>query len=400
MGRHTSSKLRALVLVITGMAAVAAMAGVAVLVLGPVPSANAEPRLVKNPYAAVNWDEVNTYIANFHSHTVMSDGRAEPDELIYLYADAGYDILAVTDHDNGYNHREGERDLLDVYTARDNLDDIPTAETTWPWTRWIDEKPSRIWTYRGVESSAFYPDLGERGMLAIRGNELSSHPHTSSLFNPCGWPDRGQTDEERLACVEKFDGIAFWAHPTHYAPGGSWEDRFFDEHTWEEAVEYFGRYIVDYDCMLGFEIRDTGDRLELDRELFDRLLARFFPEHDIFVEGSDDTHSTSVGTHAALTFVLAEELTEEAVRNALTKGHTFAGSRTDSYPQFNSITVDEGSNTIALDIANYERITWFKDGEEYATGASLDYSAMNNAILRFEVEQGGVTFFSQAFYVQ
>jgi hypothetical protein len=36
--------------------------------------------------------------AGFHTHTTNSDGRLTPDEAIALYAAAGYDILALTDH--------------------------------------------------------------------------------------------------------------------------------------------------------------------------------------------------------------------------------------------------------------------------------------------------------------
>lgn len=36
--------------------------------------------------------------ANFHCHTTESDGRVSPDESMVLYRNAGYDILAITDH--------------------------------------------------------------------------------------------------------------------------------------------------------------------------------------------------------------------------------------------------------------------------------------------------------------
>lgn len=36
--------------------------------------------------------------ANFHTHTTESDGRATPEEAMKRYREAGYDILALTDH--------------------------------------------------------------------------------------------------------------------------------------------------------------------------------------------------------------------------------------------------------------------------------------------------------------
>jgi len=370
------------------------------LLLAAMPAAAEGPRVVKNPYAEVDWENVTAFVANFHSHTVLSDGRAEPDQLIAAYADAGYHILAITDHDNHYNHRDGERDVRAIYTARDGLDRVPFSETTWPWTIWIDDEPSRIWTYKGIESSAFYPTLGESGMLAIRGNEPSTHPHIVSLFNRAGWPDRNQDDDERVATIESYDGLMFWAHPTHYVPGGPWEDRFFDDDSWDTAVEYFGRYIVESDSVLGMEARDSGNRLDLDRELFDRLLARYYPDHDIFIYGSDDNHAVTVASNASLSLVLAEELTEEAIRHAMTNGHVFAGSRADPFPQFHGIDIDEDAHTITVNAENYEKITWIKDGEEHSTGPTLDYSGMKDAVIRFELEQDGATFLSQAFYIR
>lgn len=378
----------------------AACVALAALAMGAVYAQAGEPRVVKNPYEGVDWDRVTAFVANFHSHTVLSDGRAEPDVLIHAYANAGYDILAVTDHDNGYNHRDGERDVRAIYNARDGLGRIATAETTWPWTRWIDEEPSAIWTYRGVESSAFYPDLGERGMLAIRGNELSTHPHAVSLFNYTGWADRSQDDDARVAEVERYDGLFYWAHPTHYVPGGPWEDRFFDDDSWETAVEYFGRYIAGSASVIGMETQHRANRMDLDRELFDRLLANYYPEHDVFIFGSDDNHSTTVPVRGAMTLVLAEELTEDAIRHALTHGHVFAGARADPYPHFNRIEVDEDAQTITVDARHFDAISWIVDGKAHATGPVLDFSALEEAVVRFELEQDGSTFFSQAFYIR
>ena len=33
-----------------------------------------------------------------HTHTTLSDGRKSPQEVMQIYADAGYDYLALTDH--------------------------------------------------------------------------------------------------------------------------------------------------------------------------------------------------------------------------------------------------------------------------------------------------------------
>ena len=35
---------------------------------------------------------------NLHCHTTVSDGKLNPDEVVALYRDLGYDFLALTDH--------------------------------------------------------------------------------------------------------------------------------------------------------------------------------------------------------------------------------------------------------------------------------------------------------------
>ena len=42
--------------------------------------------------------ELNEYRANLHAHSTTSDGQFDPAQVIALYADAGYDVLAFTDH--------------------------------------------------------------------------------------------------------------------------------------------------------------------------------------------------------------------------------------------------------------------------------------------------------------
>ena len=348
------------------------------------------PTVLKNPYDGINWEAVQHYKANFHSHTVKSDGRAEPDELINMFADAGYNILAIADHDVNYRVREGERDPG------------PTHKTTWPWTRWIDEKPSQIWVYKGMQSSAFYPDLGDRGMLAVRANELSQTPHLLSLFNDCGYTSRDQTEDNRMSCIRDKDGLAFWAHPTFYVPGGSWEDRFFDNVTMQEAVDHYANYIKRYQSTLGIEFtpRGLGRELDVSMKLLDTMLARHYPDHDIFIVGNDDTHLTYVEDDALHNIILAEELTEESIKHALRNGHTIVARRIEGNPpRIKRIEVNEENRQIVVDIDRADEITWIKNGQKYATGNTIDYSGFPEAVLRFEFVSGGETFYSQAFYI-
>ena len=41
----------------------------------------------------------NFYKANLHCHTVLSDGCLTPEEVKEIYKNAGYSVVAYTDHD-------------------------------------------------------------------------------------------------------------------------------------------------------------------------------------------------------------------------------------------------------------------------------------------------------------
>ena len=46
------------------------------------------------------------YKGNLHTHTTVSDGELTPQETVRLYRDAGYDFLAITDHNYWGNYPE------------------------------------------------------------------------------------------------------------------------------------------------------------------------------------------------------------------------------------------------------------------------------------------------------
>ncbi len=51
-------------------------------------------------------EQGNFYKANLHCHTSVSDGRLSPEDVKKLYKEAGYSILAITDHNILIDHSE------------------------------------------------------------------------------------------------------------------------------------------------------------------------------------------------------------------------------------------------------------------------------------------------------
>lgn len=74
----------------------------------------------KNPFI----EEGNWYKANLHTHTTTSDGRATPQERVEQYKNAGYHIIALTDH-NATNDISGlsSKDFLVISGTENHLYD-------------------------------------------------------------------------------------------------------------------------------------------------------------------------------------------------------------------------------------------------------------------------------------
>lgn len=142
------------------------------MVLGAVLPAGAQSvRLVRNPYAGIDWQAATHHKANFHTHTTQSDGRLSPEQVIDEYHQRGYSVLAITDHDRN----------------------------TYPWQQW-DRDPQAL------------------GMVAVSGNELSRHHHTLSLFTD--FTAVGRDLEKVLAQLAEHcdDGLAVLCHPAMHWP--------------------------------------------------------------------------------------------------------------------------------------------------------------------------------------
>ncbi len=124
---------------------------------------------IANPYAALDQARFRLR-GNLHTHTNLSDGADEPQQVIDAYAEHGYDFLELSDHDR----------LADAGTlaAYDN-----------------------------------------RGMLLIPGNEISAngphilHVNASALV--VSDPDRQKVFDE----VRRSGGLAIVNHP-------NWQQRF------------------------------------------------------------------------------------------------------------------------------------------------------------------------------
>ncbi|MBS3782786.1 MAG: hypothetical protein KGY68_09315, partial [Candidatus Thermoplasmatota archaeon] len=279
---------------------------------------NGTINIVDNPYSDIDWDTINSYKSAFHVHTTESDGLSTVEERIDEHKECGFDVLSITDHDTRQ---------------------IPNP--TWPWSDfnttleedWVEE-------YNDMEQSAFYSELGENGMLAIKGNEISGSAHIGSYYNDAGWdstilsrviyslrnrlplphqqtiPHRKifPAEDKALQYIDENDGLSQYLHPSVYDRSSEFYIDFFDE----------------YDSALGHEIfsSDDGEKLRYGevRDLWDDLLSEYAPDgRQIYGWANTDVHeSGSEEVNGAFQLVLAENHSEPGqIRKSIEKGRMF-----------------------------------------------------------------------------
>ncbi|MDZ7615476.1 MAG: hypothetical protein U1E05_00640 [Patescibacteria group bacterium] len=331
--------------------------------------AEAQVVLQVNPYEGIDWDRVERHKANLHTHTTQSDGRLAPDAVIDEYRSRGYTVLALTDHDR----------------------------VTYPWRK-------------------FGRDPGELGMLAIVGNELSRHHHTLSLF--CDFVTDTRDWNAAIEGVGVAGGVAVIAHPAMHWPRERKQASGLQEVTGvpDEVVERYAELFRTHPHLLGQEVLNGTRPLReypLDRELWDKLLAKLMPDRPVWGFATDDMHSmTHLGRDWIV--VLTSQLSEDAVRDAITRGAFFfasirlheAGSQSvEATPRIERVDHDVASGIITVTATEAgqplaaEAYQWIADGKTVQTGPSLNYRATPGigAYVRVEITGGGGTVFTNPF---
>ena len=122
---------------------------------------------ITNPYADVDWDNWHHYKTNLHTHSTASDSQVDFSDMIKAYYDAGFDILAMTDHgviNHGWNLKPRRVPLFSVASI--------IKKPTWL----TDEEYSAI-------LDGTYKNRG-RGMTDLRyGIEVNTAVFTKSHVN-------------------------------------------------------------------------------------------------------------------------------------------------------------------------------------------------------------------------
>ena len=308
-----------------------------------------EPVISNNPYADIDWNTINQYKGNFHTHTTQSNDAADGFTTAYVvdkYHAAGYKILSLTDHD--YN--------------------------PYPWQMFPQFMP-------GVQAR----DPQTLGMLAVPGNELSKdntnswHERTGGEFNHHNDFFTGRQGQEFASLQESYaytyalGGMQIINHPGQY-----WNLSNTYSETEKNGPGWHAKNFKTYPSLIGLEVYNQGNRRPNDRILWDQILERTMPARPVYGYSCDDAHNNDQ-LFKNYNFMLMEDLTTEELKDAMRKGETYfcyepAGTGEGKAPRITAINVDEEAQTITIETDG--AVQWIFGTDKTSTAASSTRSTV------------------------
>lgn len=356
-----------------------------------------------NPYDCVDWDSFGTYKANLHTHSTASDGDVELSDMAELYYDAGYDILAFTDHGVINPGWTEERETHGIFNGFRKVTPMSAEQ------------------YERITSGS---DRGGRGMLDITGGiecnmAVVSKTHVNGFFTDWGSGEWGNENDYRTAVeqIEKSGGYSVLNHTGDWVNSNNFPERAH----WDAYISYFANIFVDNPSCLGMEIVNSSDNVSRsDRALWDELLQVTIPAgRNIWGFSNDDSEQANEVGRAFELFIL-EENSVENVKKAMEQGNFFAASKnynpekgqgekfegSGNVPLVSSISVNQAENTISVECDKArpaDRIEWIANGRVISNDFTIDlndYESELGCYVRFQLfSEGGVTY-SQAFELE
>ncbi|MDZ4198522.1 MAG: hypothetical protein U1E27_04460, partial [Kiritimatiellia bacterium] len=342
-----------------------------------------------NPYRGVNWTTYGQHKANLHTHTLPHKVRADGTVIFVTgeIRDATGAVLQApvegygsSNHHPDYTSSSGRaggsdgtmppQDKIAAYHSRGYSILALTDHNmvTWPWEDHA-QNPSAL------------------GMLAVQGCEPSRHHHMSSFFNSYNGSESSVTAS--LAAVKNLGGLSILYHPGRYT----------------ETVDWYVEQYETHDHLVGMEVYNQGNRYPNDRALWDQVLTRLMPHRPVWGYSNDDAHSIGHVSRNWQTFLLPE-LTEAALRHAMTNGHFYFSYAPgghpvgggDPAPVIHSIAVNDEQGIITLDATGHTNVLWISGGATIASGSlSLDVSAHQGVIRAVLIGPTGRTY-TQPFF--
>ena len=254
-------------------------------------------------------DGLNCYTAELHAHTVFSDGEITPEERVKEAWIDGLDILAMTDHIETRRHERDFLKFLKGYSPdKKGFEPINTRVSR---GKHADERgivsDLNFSTELALKAAQNYPEL-----TIIKGVEISREPvhigHYCALFTTDNNAIYSTDDAQAIRNARAQGAIIMHNHP-------GWRRSSLETHAFEDRV--YSEGLID-----GIEVMNNN---EFYPKAIDRAINLGF-----FIASNTDIHGTIAEVYGDqirdFTMIFANELTEEAIREALLAHRTVAYS--------------------------------------------------------------------------
>ena len=297
---------------------------------------------IMNPYSQVDWENHRQYKANLHTHTTRSDGSLSPQCVVDNYSRLGYNILALTDHN----------------------------ELTYPWQEFNIMKPSagsREKVERGKldTASIVYESRNPEklNMLAVQGSEISSPQHLGCYFT--GNYHAAKNEDTVLIKIAADNGLVIFNHPGKYTRPASW----------------YCNYLTKYKHIVGVEAYNQGNRYPNDLMFWDSILIKMMPERMVWGFSNDDMHRIVTIGKTWNVFVMPD-LSVGSLRKAMEQGCFFfvlapKGHEGQKPPVIHSITVRKRKSIIHIEASGQDSVRWVSNGKVIHRGQTIDLKQIN-----------------------
>lgn len=288
---------------------------------------------ITNPYADINWDAVTAYKTALHTHTNASDGDDNLMASVERHVEAGFDIVATTDHGT-VNYSWAAPNPNDLIYGVMSLVGKSEGELIYLGTEGTFSN-GMAYTYGTEANGDDYLTLEDgrkilRVPYGIENNAVSVNAHVNSWF--VDHVDNSITTyEDAVKGVHAMGGVSVINHPGEYTKV-RYELRSEDAYNEENPVygyytNKFASLIKNYDSCIGIDMNSKGDnRTRFDRILWDNLLRRFAANgENVYAIASSDAHQLDV-IDTGYVLALLENQSSADLKDCLLNGEFFAAS--------------------------------------------------------------------------
>jgi len=254
----------------------------------------------------------NIYKGDFHVHTIYSDGEVTPRERVREAWYDGLDIIAITDH---LELRSYEKFMLKAH-APYNPDGKPYAYIRGGAGNKTDHTtPIYCDLDATYDEARFYVEKEEIPIMVVRGTEIWRNPAVVGEYNAFFLQDI--TDVAKPDIIESLqEAKRQGAIIIHNHPG--WRRKTMDKSDIQEQI--YAEKLVD-----GIEVVNGST-------FYPKMIDRCV-EEELTIFANTDCHRTSAQyfprggeIFRTMTFILAKECTEKAIKDALLKRRTIGYS--------------------------------------------------------------------------